>query len=277
VLTGLLPSSTAFASAMKELKTNERVREIAPSLRVGAPRECNHTRLRGDVAIYARLLDGCGVVGPAVEVGVLHGWFSRRTLLSYQGLTHLTLVDLWAQQPASVYGGDSANVNNSLQEIRYQKVLRDVVTPYRHCVSVLRMLSTDAARHFADDSLAFVYLDANHYYEHVMRDIQAYWPKVMPGGMLAGHDFGDVYNFGVQRAVTQFARAHRLRFTVTDPPLGKHREPICCSGWYIWKPKAPPPVHAPRAEDPALDSHWCYAWWLKTRVPCSALLDDTQL
>ena len=143
-------------------------------------------------------------------------------------------------------------------------------------------LSTSAASHFADSSLAFVYLDANHYYEHVLRDLELFWPKVMPGGMMAGHDLGDVFDFGVQRAVTKFCRARRLRFTVTDPPRGRYNEPICCSGWYVWKPHQPG-AGSPGARQEAnlmadegivLDSHSCWAWWLRARVPCSALLDD---
>ena len=285
-LTGLSPSSTLHATARDSLSSSDRLRMLAHRVQVRAPR-CNASRLRGDVGSYARLLDRCGVVGPAAEVGVLHGAFSKRMLTSYRGLTHYTLVDLWAQQAKAVYGQDSANVNSTMQEQRYQQVLRELVQPNQHCVSVLRMLSTKAAGHFANNSLAFVYLDANHYYEHVMQDLEAFWPKVMPGGMLAGHDLGDVFEFGVQRAVTKFAHARRLRFTVTAPPRGRYKEPICCSGWYIWKPRhrPQPSSHGSRwetqavagrvvDEDTVLDTHYCFAWWLRARGPCSALLDD---
>ena len=40
-----------------------------------------------------------------------------------------------------------------------------------------------------------------------------------------------------------------LSFVLTDPPTGRYREPICCSGWYFFKPRAPgePSTHSPRA------------------------------
>jgi hypothetical protein len=53
--------------------------------------------------------------------------------------------------------------------------------------------SQDVAHQFLDESLAFVYIDGNHYFEGVSQDIQLYWPKVMPGGIIAGHDFTDSY------------------------------------------------------------------------------------
>ena len=129
------------------------------------------------------------------------------------------------------------------------------------------MLSTSAAAQFADNSLAFVYLDANHYYEYVKQDLEAFYPKVMVGGMLAGHDFAQGFDYGVIRAVTEFAASRRLMFAITDPPLGGYREPICCSGWYLFKPAEEPPAQSPAGFDQA----YCHAWWLNAAVPCSAL------
>ena len=82
--------------------------------------------------------------------------------------------------------------------------------------------------------------------------------------MLAGHDYGPSRHFGVDRAVREFATARNLTYTVTDPPTGKYSEPICCSGWYLFKPRA-------RIAQRAYEGGDCYAWWLQTAVPCSSL------
>jgi len=51
-----------------------------------------------------------------------------------------------------------------------------------------------------NESLDFVYIDANHRYEYVKEDIEAYYPKVKIGGVIGGHDFKD-QEPGVIRAV----------------------------------------------------------------------------
>lgn len=62
--------------------------------------------------------------------------------------------------------------------------------------------SPGAARHFADGELDLVYIDADHAYEACKADIAAWWPKVRPGGILAGHDYGQDWP-GVQKAVDE--------------------------------------------------------------------------
>lgn len=63
--------------------------------------------------------------------------------------------------------------------------------------------SSAEATWFDDGSLDFVFIDADHRYEGVSRDIDAWAPKVKRGGILAGHDFIDYQDFGVVRAVCE--------------------------------------------------------------------------
>lgn len=53
----------------------------------------------------------------------------------------------------------------------------------------LKLDSRKAATRFPDASLDMVYIDAWHMYEHVMRDITAWRPKVRAGGVISGHDY----------------------------------------------------------------------------------------
>ena len=71
-----------------------------------------------------------------------------------------------------------------------------------------RRLSADAAADVEDGSLDFVFIDACHSFEAVVEDLAAWWPKLKPGGLMAGHDYT---NFeGVRRAVDQFVARHGL-------------------------------------------------------------------
>jgi hypothetical protein len=51
--------------------------------------------------------------------------------------------------------------------------------------------SVTAAKHFIDNDIAFVFIDANHTYDAVVADINAWYPKVKFGGILSGHDYND--------------------------------------------------------------------------------------
>lgn len=57
-----------------------------------------------------------------------------------------------------------------------------------------------AAQKFADHSIDMCFIDANHTYEFISRDIPAYLPKMKKGGTLSGHDMSDP---GVERAVKE--------------------------------------------------------------------------
>jgi hypothetical protein len=86
------------------------------------------------------------------------------------------------------------------------------------------MTSVEAAAQIPPASLDFAYLDGRHDYESVKEDLEAWYDKVRPGGILAGHDYLDGVLpegvFGVKSAVDEFFAAKRLpvRTTYVDTP-----------------------------------------------------------
>lgn len=48
----------------------------------------------------------------------------------------------------------------------------------------------------------FVFVDGDHEYEGCLADIDLWLPKIRPGGVMAGHDFGDRFP-GVEKAVRE--------------------------------------------------------------------------
>jgi predicted O-methyltransferase YrrM len=70
-------------------------------------------------------------------------------------------------------------------------------------VRVLHMDTLAAAAHVPDGSLDFVFIDADHSYEAVAADIDAWRSKVKPGGILSGHDYGHRRFPGVAQAVDE--------------------------------------------------------------------------
>ncbi|CAE8699620.1 unnamed protein product, partial [Polarella glacialis] len=72
----------------------------------------------------------------------------------------------------------------------YEDVVRRL-QPFRDSgrFTLHRSISLSASDLVADGSMDLVFLDARHDYEAVSDDIQAWRPKVRPGGILSGHDF----------------------------------------------------------------------------------------
>ncbi len=68
--------------------------------------------------------------------------------------------------------------------------------------------SYDVADQIEDGSLDFLYIDGLHTYEGVTRDLKAYFRKVKPNGVIAGHDYAVVPWEGVVKAVDEFFK-HR--------------------------------------------------------------------
>jgi predicted O-methyltransferase YrrM len=84
--------------------------------------------------------------------------------------------------------------------------------------------SVSAAKKFAPNSLDFVYIDAAHDYRSVWADLQAWFPIVKTGGIIAGHDYKDSFVrknlVEVKRAVDDFFRIQQLTVnTTTDDNL----------------------------------------------------------
>jgi hypothetical protein len=80
--------------------------------------------------------------------------------------------------------------------------------------------SLSASRLFADASLEWVHLDAQHDYASVKADIEAWLPKVKAGGWLSGDDYDEAKWPDVVRAVRDTVPAaqawstHQWRFIV---------------------------------------------------------------
>lgn len=60
--------------------------------------------------------------------------------------------------------------------------------------------SDKMASKFSDNYFDFIFIDADHTYEQVIKDIKAWLPKLKKGGIIAGHDYGNK-DTGVKRAV----------------------------------------------------------------------------
>lgn len=136
---------------------------------------------------------------PAAEIGVAEGLFSRDILT--WGVSKLYMVDLWGHQPNVLGDGNSTQ---EWHDINYENAMR-LIYPFREKTVILRGLSVEMAKYVPDESLGFLYLDAAHDYDNVLKDLQHWVPKVVRGGVIAGHDYLNPA-YGVKEAVRAFTK-----------------------------------------------------------------------
>jgi predicted O-methyltransferase YrrM len=165
-----------------------------------------------------QLIDLLLPLGPKLrgaEIGVFDGYTSDALLRGLPGL-ELWLVDAWKP-----YEGESQL--GSQDAAYFERAKSAALWWTNHAAErryVLQQESSRAAPRFGDASLDFVFIDANHLYENVRSDIRAWWPKVRPGGLVIGHDYGVDRDadgrWGVRRAVDEFAAMQCREVRVED-------------------------------------------------------------
>lgn len=103
-------------------------------------------------------------------------------------------VDTWTGSEEHV------GVKEVVEGTLYETFLKNTV-PVRHIINPVRMDSVAAAAMYPDASLDFVFIDGDHSYEGVRRDILAYLPKMKINSILSGHDYA--WHEPIQRAVKE--------------------------------------------------------------------------
>ena len=89
----------------------------------------------------------------------------------------------------------------------YEIFLKNI-EPVKHQINPIKSLSWDGAAFYEDNSLDFVFIDAAHDYESVKKDINAWFPKIKKGGVIAGHDY--TWCADVQKAVNEFFKGKTI-------------------------------------------------------------------
>jgi hypothetical protein len=160
------------------------------------------------------------------EIGVWRGDFSKR-IHSIAKPKKLFLIDPWLFFDDISYAKDKlTKYTQEAQDTRYASVLKIFQNQIDNgSVSILRMTSKEALPQFDDNFFDFVYIDGNHEYEFVKFEIENYYTKTKPGGILSGDDYRLL---GVQTAVNEFIAKNNLhkyleikndQFVITKPTV----------------------------------------------------------
>ena len=140
------------------------------------------------------------------EIGVMKGEFSQVLCHAMPNLK-LKMIDPWARFSRRY---SSERMEKFMERARQKTMGFDV--------ELIRKGSLEAVKDVPNNSLDFIYIDQMHEFDPVMMDLIQWNPKVKSGGIIAGHDYSNIYyQFGVIPAVNAYTHVHNIyHWYVTD-------------------------------------------------------------
>ena len=187
-----------------------------------------------DTTMLEKLLNDFPENGVAVEIGTWTG-FSTCLIGSIvkEKHGHLSTIDSFVGLPD--VENDGSQVRGILNWNLDRCGIKDTVT-------VLDGASDEFVSKFKDESIDFMFIDGDHRYSQISKDIRNWLPKIKTGGIMSGHDFDctlfkedhietDCVNrvhHGVAKAVLELAKTQKVQFF-------KEGETVVSSIWFITK------------------------------------------
>ena len=126
--------------------------------------------------------------GRCAEIGVWNGGFSG-AILDVTQPSELVLIDPW--DLLSAQSEDEWTHKKHKNHIFMSELYQNVEKLYGDLdnVTIRKGFSEDVLSSYPDNYFDWVYIDGNHLYEFVKRDIEISFEKIRPGGIIAGDDF----------------------------------------------------------------------------------------
>jgi hypothetical protein len=142
------------------------------------------------------------------ELGVFKGEFSEE-ILARMNPSKLHLVDLF---PAEMCSGDKDG--NNMVHADLSLVYEQLINKYKDDAKVvlLRSTTSEFLNGLSDHCLDAVYIDADHTYEGVTKDLDLSLVKVKNGGIIMGHDYCRRFE-GVMQAVDEFCQKNNRKIS----------------------------------------------------------------
>ncbi len=158
-----------------------------------------------------------------VEIGVLNGATSAKILENCTSTIHY-MVDPWSAKNKDDSYIKSGSLDSQASQEWFEENFRIALAdtePYEDRRRIRRMKSAEVVHEFSNDTLNYVFIDGDHSYEGVCRDINLWYPKVKKGGWIGGHDWESKRHPAVSRAVRD--------------TLGEPHETDVDKTWFVWK------------------------------------------
>jgi hypothetical protein len=122
--------------------------------------------------------------GKGVEIGIDQADFAHHVLTGWKSCGAYWAVDPWI---TGYDPNDPVSNRKGYEQVRAERWARTTLEKFP-AASVMKMTSREA-RAKIDWQVDFVYIDGDHTRDSVVWDIERWWERLGPGGVLAGHDF----------------------------------------------------------------------------------------
>ena len=168
---------------------------------------------RDDLATLLHELD----FKTGVEVGVERGYYSE-VIAKANPQMNVYGVDPWESLETSMNHDPKRRTENHRSQARinmFYEEARQRLTPYPN-YEIIKEYSVDAVNRFEDESLDFVYIDANHESSFVVDDITMWSKKVKKGGIVSGDDYYNTssssrFQLNVKQTVNNYVAENKIK------------------------------------------------------------------
>ena len=154
------------------------------------------------------------------EIGVSQGIYSKVLLDTIPNLQLLS-VDAWTKW----------RISGALYE-----ETKKLLAPYPGS-TIVRKKSMEAVKDIPQESLDFVFIDAEHRYPHVIEDVREWSKKVRIGGIVSGHDYFHPRFPDVTKAVDEYVNEYGYKLEIVGADLMNPNIEEILPSWYFLKDK----------------------------------------
>jgi len=141
----------------------------------------------------------------AIEIGILRGQNSK-DMLRALNISKIYLIDPYERYED--YKRDSSSLILKSAEKEAKKTLNK----YSDKIEWIKEYSEFAAKEIRE-KVDLIYIDGNHEYKYVKKDLEIYWNLLNRNGIISGHD---IQMNSVSKAVLEFALKNELEVQFGD-------------------------------------------------------------
>ena len=125
-----------------------------------------------------------------VEVGVWKGDFSRQ-IWNISSPNLLVLVDSWKFDEKVRGCAPQVSGEEPLNQNFFDQAKKDTYDKFKNVqnVNILDLNSLEASSKYEDNFFDYIYIDAEHTYKAVTKDLEVWYPKLKKNGTLFGDDY----------------------------------------------------------------------------------------